>query len=85
MAHRVIIRIEAEVDITDAAIWYERKQSKLGREFVAEVKSAIARAAANPFAYPCLRHKPEVRRVLTKRFPYRVFSSGVPTRSLSSA
>jgi toxin ParE1/3/4 len=70
---RVIIRLEAEVDITDAAIWYQRQQPGLGPEFLAEVESAIAKAAVNPFRYPCLRRKPEVRRVLTKRFPYRVF------------
>jgi plasmid stabilization system protein ParE len=71
--HRVIIRIEAEVDITDAAIWYEKEQSGLGHEFLAEVEAAIASAAENPFRYPCLRRRPEVRRVLTRRFPYRVF------------
>jgi len=34
---RVIIRIEAEVDITDAAIWYHNQQSGLDDEFLAEV------------------------------------------------
>jgi toxin ParE1/3/4 len=72
-AYRVIVRIEAEADITDAAIWYQNQQPNLGHEFLAEVESAIARAAANPFRYSCLRRKPEVRRVLTERFPYRVF------------
>ena len=71
--HRVIVRIEAEVDITDAAVWYQRQRINLGHEFVAEIEAAIASAAENPFVYPCLRRKPEVRRVLTKRFPYRVF------------
>lgn len=33
MSHRIIIRIEAEVDITDAAIWHEQQEDKLGREF----------------------------------------------------
>jgi plasmid stabilization system protein ParE len=70
---KVIIRIEAEVDITDAAVWYHNQQSGLGNEFLAEVESAIASAAGNPFRFPCLRRKPEVRRVLTNRFPYRVF------------
>lgn len=37
------------------------------------MESAITRVAENPFRYPCLRRKPEVRRVLTDRFPYRVF------------
>jgi plasmid stabilization system protein ParE len=70
---RAIIRIEAEVDITDAAIWYHGQQHGLGHEFLAAVESAIASAAENPFQYPCLRRKPEVRRVLMDRFPYRIF------------
>jgi plasmid stabilization system protein ParE len=70
---RVIVRPEAEADITDAAIWYHNKQPGLGHEFLAAVESAIARAAENPFRFPCLRRRPEVRRVLTDRFPYRVF------------
>ncbi len=73
MSHRVIIRIEAEVDITDAAVWYERQQSGLGHDFIAEIESTIASAAENPFRYPCLRRNPEVRRALVRRFPYRVF------------
>ena len=55
---RVIIRIEAEVDITDAAIWYHEKERGLGHEFLAEVEAAIAAAAENPFRYPCLRRRP---------------------------
>lgn len=70
---RVIIRHEAEVDITDAAIWYHNQKPGLGHEFLAEVDASIASAAENPFRHPCLRRKPEVRRALTKRFPYRVF------------
>jgi plasmid stabilization system protein ParE len=70
---RIVIRIEAEVDITNAAIWYHEKQAGLGHEFLAEVEAAVFSAAENPFRFPCFRRKPEVRRVLTKRFPYRVF------------
>jgi len=72
MSHRAIIRIEAEVDITNAAVWYERQQQGLGQVFLAEIESAVASAAAHPLRYPCLRRRPEVRRVLTRRFPYRV-------------
>jgi plasmid stabilization system protein ParE len=70
---RVIVRSEAEVDITDAAISYHQQRSGLGHDFLGEVERAIAAAAANPFRFPCLRRKPEVRRVLIERFPYRVF------------
>jgi len=71
--YRVIVRREAEADITDAAVWYHNRQSGLGDEFLSAVESAIASAAENPFRFPCLRRRPEVRRVLTDRFPYRAF------------
>jgi toxin ParE1/3/4 len=71
--HRVIIHDEAELDITDAATAYERRQSGLGGDFLLEVEAAIVKAAENPFRFPCVRRKPEVRRALTDRFPYRVF------------
>jgi plasmid stabilization system protein ParE len=69
----VIIRLEAEVDITDAATGYHKQQAGLGHEFLSEVETAIAAAVANPLRFCCLRRKPEVRRALTHRFPYRVF------------
>lgn len=73
MSHRIIIRAEAETDLTDAAIWYHQQQAGLGDEFVAEVDAAIRSAAENPAQYPCLRRTPDVRRVLTHRFPSRIF------------
>ena len=73
MSLRLIIRPHAEADIADAALWYREQRAGLGDEFVAEVDAAIAAALSNPRQYPRLRRKPEVRRVLTKRFPYRVF------------
>ncbi len=71
--YRVIVRIEAETDITDAVVWYQTQQPGLGDEFLAAVERAITAAAENPFQFPSLRRNPEVRRALTGRFPYRVF------------
>ncbi len=73
MKRRLIIRIEAEFDISDAAIRYQNEQPGLGQEFLAEIDKALANAAHNPRQYPRMRHKPEVRRILSKRFPYRIF------------
>lgn len=61
--YRIIIRHEAEVDITDAAIWYHNQKPGPGHEFLAEIDAAIASAAENPLCHTCLRRKPEVRRV----------------------
>jgi plasmid stabilization system protein ParE len=47
-SHRVIVRVEAEADITEAALWYERRKPTLGLEFIAEVESAIASATRCP-------------------------------------
>jgi len=49
------------------------KKVGLGVEFLAVVESAIHRAALMPLVYQCIRRRPDVRRILTKRFPYRIF------------
>ena len=73
MNWRLIIRPEAEADLTDAAIWYESHEPDLGSKFISEIYSAIARALRSPESFTRLRRNPEVRRVLARRFPYRVF------------
>ena len=73
MTHRLIIRVQAEADMAEAAMWYGNQRPGLGREFLVAVETALGNAVANPRQYPCLRRKPEVRRVLLTRFPYRIF------------
>ena len=73
MSRRLIIRKEAEADITEAALWYDAREAGLGLELTAEVYAAIRRALASPSGYLRLRKRPEVRRILARRFPYRIF------------
>lgn len=73
MNRRLIVRPEAEADITDAAAWYDNREPGLGLELVAEVRSAISRASENPEFFTRVRQNPTVRCVLTRRFPYRIF------------
>ena len=73
MNRRLIVRPEAEADITDGAVWYDSRESGLGLELISEVHSAIGRALNNPESFTRIRRNPTVRRVLTRRFPYRVF------------
>lgn len=47
MNRHLIVRPEAEADITDAAAWYDSRESGLGLELMSEVQSAIARALKN--------------------------------------
>ena len=73
MSRRLIIRPEAETDIVEAAIWYEGRERGLGLEVTSEIHAAMARATQNPLAYLLLRERPHVRRILVRRFPYRIF------------
>ena len=73
MSVRLIVRPEAEGDILDAALWYEGREVGLGLELTAEIRAAVERALENPLAYLLLRKQPHVRRILARRFPYRIF------------
>ena len=73
MNRRLIIRPEAEADITDATEWYDSHEPGLGLELLSEVHSGITRAPKSPESFTRVRRNPLVRRVLTRRFPYRVF------------
>ena len=58
---------------SDAAMWYETREPGLGLDLISEVHSAIARASKNPESFTRVRRNPIVRRVLTRRFPFRIF------------
>ncbi len=73
MTRRLIIRDSAEEEITEAVLWYQNQSTGLGAEFLAEVNSTIQSVVENPQAFRRLRRRPEVRRALTVRFPYRIF------------
>jgi len=73
MSHRLKIRLEAEADIAAAAQWYDQREPGLGEEFLRAVDQAIARALENPLAFPIIRRRHEVRRVLTQTVPLSDF------------
>ena len=73
MNRRLIVRPEAEADLTDAAAWYDSREPGLGLGLLSEVRSAITRALKHPESFTRVRRNPTVRRILTRRFPYRVF------------
>ena len=75
MICRVIVRPLAVEDIAEAATWYEEQCRGLGEELTNEVIKVIRRAQETPELFRILRPRDSVRRVLTERFPYRVFFS----------
>jgi plasmid stabilization system protein ParE len=68
---RVIIRPNAEADLREAWQWYESQRTGLGDELVNEITNAIHSLTTNPERHPFYYR--EFRRILTHRFPYKIF------------
>ena len=71
MDYNLIIRPEARVDLLDTFQWYQEQREGLGFDFKLCIDEVISTIQKNP-----LIHKPlfqNVRRAVTKRFPFGVF------------
>ncbi len=71
MKYDLIVRSEAEAELAEAFNWYERQVAGLGSRFLLSVDAVINSIQRDPLQYPILYKN--VRRVLTRRFPYQVF------------
>lgn len=71
MSWRVIVRSEAESDLTEAARWYESQRPHLGGQFMDEMRRFIATLRATPERQPIYYRA--FRRLQTDRFPYKIF------------
>jgi toxin ParE1/3/4 len=66
-----LIRPEAEVDLNDAFLWYERQREGLGADFLLCFEESLQKVRRNPEIYPLVRRP--VRRAWIRRFPYGLF------------
>ncbi|WP_370552015.1 type II toxin-antitoxin system RelE/ParE family toxin [Haliea sp. E1-2-M8] len=65
------LREEAEVDLEDAASWYESQRSGLGRDFLDTVLQALELIEQSPLSFPIVY--PGTHRVVPPKFPFAVF------------
>lgn len=70
---RIEYHPEALAEFREAAVYYEKQQAGLGERFAKAVESAIAHIAESPTSWRVL--EADVRRCLTKVFPYAVLYS----------
>lgn len=70
-SYRLLVRPEAEFDLVAAYRWYEDRDAGLGEEFLRQVEAALLGVQNNPHTHQKIYK--EVRRALTKRFPYGLF------------
>ena len=71
MSWRLIVRPNAESDLSEAARWYESQRQHLGGQFLDEMGHAISSLANSPLRHP--EYYRGFRRVQTRRFPYKIF------------
>lgn len=63
----------AQQEARAAALWYERRQTGLGRRFSQALQDALLAIEQRPTSFPHLETVPPdvpIRRAIAKRFPY---------------
>lgn len=71
MAGSLIVTPEAELDISEAYIWYEGRRPGLGEEFLSALEASVESIRRHPEM--CAVVYDSYRRSLIRRFPYAVF------------
>lgn len=71
MTYELLVRPEAESDISEAYDWYENQRTGLGSEFVLCTEATLESIQRNPNLYPIV-HK-NIHRALIRRFPFGIF------------
>ncbi len=60
----------AEVEMMEAALFYEEQTAGLGQLFVSALEIALRSIVENPKAWPILRN--DIRKRIVSRFPYSI-------------
>ena len=71
IAHEIIVRPEAQLEVQEAFDYYEEKTQGLGFEFMRSLDAALQSVKRNPFSYQTVYQ--ESRRILPRKFPYAIF------------
>ncbi len=71
MKLRIVFRRQASEEVLEAAHRYDEKWPGLGADFVTEVDAVLKAVQRRPALYA--RVDGEIRRALTRRFPFAVF------------
>jgi len=68
MAYKLIVQVEAIVDIQEAFEWYEQQKDNLGFELIDEIEACYDKIVTHPERYSFIN--PLYRRIKTDRFPF---------------
>ncbi|MGB5819692.1 MAG: type II toxin-antitoxin system RelE/ParE family toxin [Saonia sp.] len=70
MAHKVIIKPGAELDILEALEWYEEEKEGLSLDFLERLDDELERISKNPEHFQ--KRYRDIKIVFTKRYPYGI-------------
>ena len=70
MNYKLIVRPEAEIDLSDAFNWYENNRVGLGYDFLLQIDAGFHFIIRNPDAHS-VEYK-GTKKHLIKRFPYKI-------------
>lgn len=51
MSRRTFVRPETQIDVREAALWYESREPGLGLRFASEVRTSLNLIANNPLRF----------------------------------
>ena len=71
MTAQIRLRPEAELDLAEAAKWYDEQRSGLGQEFFDEALVTLSAIADMPLMHAVIHRR--TRRALMRRFPFGIF------------
>ena len=71
MTFELRLRPESELELADAALWYEEQMPGLGHQFLDEALAAFSTITETPLMYPIIHRN--TRRALIHRFPFGIY------------
>lgn len=72
MSWCVVVRLEIEQDLAEAADWYNSRENGLGDRFIAEVLEVLDALSSNPLLRSRKHPRKNIRWRYPESFPYRV-------------
>lgn len=71
MTFNLVVRPEAEQDLSEAFGWYEGQRKGLGHDFFLQIDAGFRFLERTPLIFP--EKYQRIRQHLIKRFPYKIF------------
>ena len=68
---RLHVRPEAELDIYEAALWYDGESLGLGGDFLEKIRRTLRRIEESPLQFPVVSS--DIRRAILQKFPFGIF------------